>query len=296
MDLRIIGVSALVGLLIGLTGSGGGALMTPLLVLLFGYKAPAAIGSDLIASLFMRPIGALVHVRRGTIRWPIVGWLALGSVPGGFAGAALLHLLGSHGSSVRMLEYLLGVVLVAGALATVWRTIRGRSAMPTSATIALTPSRRALLVLLGLAGGLTVGVTSVGAGSLMIVGLVACYPMLSNAEVVGTDLAQAIPLTLAAALGAVYFGVFDTGLVGAMIIGSTPGVLIGAHFSSRSNGRVLRGAVAVVIFVSGLRYLGVISPLPLFLAGLGMALLTGSLTFRQRSGGLPAAIRRKRVA
>lgn len=269
--------------------------MTPLLVLLFGYKAPAAIGSDLIASLFMRPIGALVHVRRGTVRWPIVGWLGLGSVPGGFAGAALLHVLGTHGSSVRTLEYLLGAVLVAGALATVWRTIRGRAAMSKSATVALTRSRKALTVLLGLLGGVIVGLTSVGAGSLMIVGLVACYPMLSNAEVVGTDLAQAIPLTLAAALGAVYFGVFDAGLVGAMIIGSTPGVLLGAHLSSRSNGKVLRGAVAVVIFVSGLRYLGVTSPLPLFLAGLGMVLLIGSVSLLPNAGGRAAAFRRRRV-
>jgi uncharacterized membrane protein YfcA len=208
----------------------------------------------------------------------------------------LLNALGAHPSSVRDLEYLLGAVLVAGAVATAWRVLRARGGVVEPTTFTLAPSRKALTVSLGLVGGLTVGLTSVGAGSLMIVALVATYPMLSNAEVVGTDLAQAIPLTLAAALGAVVFGTFNMGLVGAMILGSTPGVLLGAHLSSRSNGKLLRGAVGVVIFVSGLRYLGVTSPAVLFAAGLAMALLIGGSSLRVGAKTLAATLRYRRVA
>jgi uncharacterized membrane protein YfcA len=241
-----------------MTGAGGGALMTPMLILLFGVKAPAAISSDLVAAVLMRPVGAAVHMRKGTVSYRLVGWLALGSVPMAFLGTYLLHLLGRASAAPTRVEQALGAALLTGAAAMVIRYVLDRrSGQDRSAAIRELVVRPLPTVAIGMAGGLIVGLTSVGSGSLMIVLLLFAYPMISAGRLVGTDLTQAVPLTLAAAAGALIFGHVDFGVTASIIIGSVPAVLVGSLFSSRAPDRYVRPVIAFVIFASGLKYVGV---------------------------------------
>jgi len=249
--------SAVVGLLVGLTGAGGGALMTPMLILLFSVKPAAAISSDLVAAVVMRPVGAAVHLRRGTVNLRLVGLMTLGSVPMAFLGAYLLRQLGHTASSQKNVEIVLGAALLAGAAAMVIRFLMDRKSGPRTAKVAEVRVRPVPTVLIGMAGGLIVGLTSVGSGSLMIVLLLFTYPLLSANQLVGTDLTQAVPLTAAAALGALAFGHVEFGVTASIIIGSVPAVLIGSLFSSRAPDRYIRPAITFVIFASGLKYVGV---------------------------------------
>jgi uncharacterized protein len=256
IDPYIVLGSAVVGLLVGMTGAGGGALMTPMLILLFGVKAPSAISSDLVAAVFMRPVGAAVHMRKGTVNYKLVGWLVVGSVPMALLGAYLLRLLGS--SSSTHVEQALGAALLTGAAAMVIRYVmdlragQGRTAALRDLVVRPLPT-----VLIGMIGGVIVGLTSVGSGSLMIVLLLFLYPMIGANRLVGTDLTQAVPLTLAAAAGALVFGHVEFGVTTSIIIGSVPAVFIGSLFSSRARDAYVRPVIAFVIFASGLKYVGV---------------------------------------
>jgi uncharacterized protein len=256
VDPYIVIGSAVVGLLVGMTGAGGGALMTPMLILLFGVKAPAAISSDLVAAVVMRPFGAAVHMRKGTVNYRLVGWLALGSVPAAFLGAYLLHLLGK-GSGTHV-EQVLGAALLAGAAAMVIRYVMDRrGGRDRAAAVRELVVRPLPTVAIGIAGGVIVGLTSVGSGSLMIVLLLFVYPMISAGRLVGTDLTQAVPLTLAAAAGALVFGHVEFGVTISIILGSVPAVVVGSLFSSRARDAYVRPVIAFVIFASGLKYVGV---------------------------------------
>jgi uncharacterized protein len=249
--------SAVVGLLVGLTGAGGGALMTPMLILLFSVKPAAAISSDLVAAVVMRPVGAAVHLRRGTVNLRLAGLMTLGSVPMAFLGAWLLRQLGDTSSSQKNVEILLGAALLAGAAAMVARSVLDRRSGPRTARIAEVRIRPVPTVAIGMTGGLIVGLTSVGSGSLMIVLLLFAYPLLSANQLVGTDLTQAVPLTAAAALGALAFGHVEFGVTASIIVGSVPAVLAGSLLSSRAPDRFIRPAITFVIFASGLKYVGV---------------------------------------
>jgi uncharacterized membrane protein YfcA len=258
VDPYIIIGSAVVGLLVGLTGAGGGALMTPMLILLFGVQPSAAISSDLVAAVLMRPVGAAVHLRKGTVNLRLVGWMVLGSVPAAFAGAYLLHLFGAGSAEQKHVEIALGAALLVGAAAMVLRYVLDRrSGNERRGAVADITCRPLPTVCIGLVGGLIVGMTSVGSGSLMIVLLLFLYPMLSAGQLVGTDLTQAVPLTLAAALGALAFGHVEFGVTASIVIGSVPAVLIGSLLSSRAPDRYIRPVITFVIFVSGLKYVGV---------------------------------------
>jgi uncharacterized protein len=250
--------SAVVGLLVGLTGAGGGALMTPMLILLFSVKPVAAISSDLVAAVVMRPVGAAVHLHKGTVNLRLVGWMCLGSVPMAFLGAFILRQLGDSSADQKNVEIALGIALLAGAAAMVLRYILDRrSVRPRTGDLSEVTVRPALTLLIGMVGGLIVGMTSVGSGSLMIVLLLFAYPMLSAGRLVGTDLTQAVPLTAAAALGALAFGHVEFGLTAAIVVGSVPAVLVGSLLSSRAPDRFIRPAITFVIFASGLKYVGV---------------------------------------
>jgi uncharacterized membrane protein YfcA/peptidyl-tRNA hydrolase len=249
--------SAVVGLLVGLTGAGGGALMTPMLILLFNVKPEAAISSDLVAAVVMRPVGSLVHVGKGTVNFRLVGWMCAGSVPMAFLGAWLLHELGSGAGTQLNVERALGAALLAGTAAMVLRScLDSRSGRLRTATVKELSIRPALTVLIGAVGGLVVGMTSVGSGSLMIVLLLFAYPLISARQLVGTDLTQAVPLTAAAALGALAFGHVELGVTTAVVLGSVPAVLIGSLLSSRAPDRYIRPVITFVIFASGLKYAG----------------------------------------
>jgi uncharacterized membrane protein YfcA len=241
-----------------MTGAGGGALMTPMLILLFGVTPSAAISSDLVAAVVMRPIGAAVHLRAGTVNRGLVKWMVLGSVPAAFLGTYLLHLMGDSKSAQSNIEQALGIALLVGAAAMVLRYALDRYTGQKRLGLVTTVEPRPLLtVAIGVIGGLIVGLTSVGSGSLMIVLMLFAYPMIGANQLVGTDLTQAVPLTLAAALGALVFGHVDFGVTGSLIIGSVPGVLVGSLLSSTIPDRYVRPAIAFVIFASGLKYVGI---------------------------------------
>jgi uncharacterized protein len=257
-DPYIVLGSAVIGLLVGLTGAGGGALMTPMLILLFGVKPSTAISSDLVAAVLMRPVGAAVHLHKGTVNLRLVGWMVLGSVPMAFVGAYLLHLFGSTSAAQGRVETALGAALLAGAAAMVLRyALDLRRGLQRAAIVRDIVCRPLPTVCIGMAGGIIVGMTSVGSGSLMIVLLLFVYPMLGAGQLVGTDLTQAVPLTLAAALGALAFGHVEFSVTTSIVIGSVPAVLIGSFLSSRAPDRYVRPAITFVIFASGLKYVGV---------------------------------------
>jgi hypothetical protein len=257
IDPYIVLGSAIVGLLVGMTGAGGGALMTPMLILLFGVKPSAAISSDLVAAVVMRPIGAGVHLRAGTVNLKLVRWLVLGSVPAAFLGAYLLRQLGDSKSAQNNIEVALGTALLIGSGAMVLRFVLDRRNPERRDAIVTQVLPRPLpLIALGIIGGVIVGLTSVGSGSLMIVGLLFIYPRLGANQLVGTDLSQAVPLTLAAALGAVIFGHVEFGVTLSLILGSVPAVFVGSMLSSTVPDRFVRPVITFVIFASGLKYVG----------------------------------------
>jgi uncharacterized protein len=270
VNLYVVLGSAVVGLLVGLTGAGGGALMTPMLILLFSVKPSAAISSDLVAAVVMRPVGAAVHLHKGTVNLRLVGLMSLGSVPMAFVGAYLLRLLGNGPSDQQHVEIALGAALLVGAAGMVVRFILDRRSLRSprprpvpdaaeapGASVRQVRIRPVPTVLIGMVGGLIVGMTSVGSGSLMIILLLFTYPLLSAGQLVGTDLTQAVPLTAAAALGALTFGHVEFGVTASIVIGSVPAVLIGSLLSSRAPDRYIRPAITFVIFASGLKYVGV---------------------------------------
>jgi uncharacterized membrane protein YfcA len=258
IDPYIVLGSAVVGLFVGMTGAGGGALMTPMLILLFGIKPSTAISSDLVAAVFMRPFGAAVHIAKKTVNWTLVGWMVLGSVPMAFVGSYLLHIMGHTKSAQTNIEKMLGAALLVGAAAMVLRYyLDRRSGHERQGVIHDLVVHPVRTVIIGMVGGLIVGMTSVGSGSLMIVLLLFLYPMLGANQLVGTDLTQAVPLTMAAALGALMFGHVQFSVTTSIIIGSVPAVLIGAYFSSRAPDKYVRPVITFVIFASGLKYVGV---------------------------------------
>jgi len=258
IDPYIVLGSAIVGLLVGMTGAGGGALMTPMLILLFGVSPSTAISSDLVAAVVMRPFGAAVHLRAGTVNLRLVRWMVLGSVPAAFFGTYVLHLLGHARSAQHKVEVALGVALLAGAAAMAVRFVLDRRTGQTRRGYVNDVQARPLAtVAIGVLGGIIVGITSVGSGSLMIVLLLFVYPMIGAGQLVGTDLTQAVPLTLSAAIGALIFGHVQFGLTASLIIGSVPAVLVGSLLSSTVPDRYVRPAIAFVIFASGLKYVGV---------------------------------------
>jgi hypothetical protein len=257
IDPYIVLGSAVVGFLVGMTGAGGGALMTPMLILLFGVQPSAAISSDLVAAVVMRPIGAGVHLRKGSVNRRLVGWMVVGSVPMAFFGAYLLSRLGNAKQAQEHVELLLGIALLVGAGAMVLRYLMDvRGGHSRSKQVHEIVARPLPTVLVGMVGGVVVGMTSVGSGSLMIILLLFLYPTLGAKQLVGTDLTQAVPLTAAAALGAIAFGHVQFGVTASLIIGSVPAVLVGSLVSSSVPDRYIRPAITFVIFASGLKYVG----------------------------------------
>jgi uncharacterized membrane protein YfcA len=263
-DPTIAVAGLLVGLVVGLTGMGGGALMTPILVFFFGVSPLAAVSSDVVASFFMKPIGGIVHLRRGTVHLGLVRFLCLGSIPGAFTGVLLLRLVGDGAAVQKFLLVALGGVLVAASAAMAAKSYlklrererrRGHPEAP-EPKLSDVPVRRLATVLVGAAGGLVVGLTSVGAGSLMIVCLLLLYPSIKVGQLVGTDLVQAVPLVASASIGHILFGDFTLGLTGSILIGAIPGVWLGARVSSHSPGSLVRRALTLVMLASGSKLLG----------------------------------------
>ena len=280
LNIYMILGSAVVGLLVGTTGAGGGALMTPMLILLFGVTPSSAISSDLVAAVLMRPFGAAVHLRKRTVNLRMVAWMVVGSVPMAFLGSYILHVLGGGGANDQThVELALGVALLLGASAMVLRYVLDkRAGHQRIATISEIAVRPLPTLAIGMVGGLIVGLTSVGAGSLMIVLLLFVYPRIGANQLVGTDLTQAVPLTAAAAAGALIWNPVVFGVTASIAIGSVPAVLIGSYFSSHAPDRLIRPIITFVIFASGLKYVGVpTTALGITVASLAVVVISGWL-------------------
>jgi len=234
-------------------------------VLLFKVQPLAAISSDLVAAMIMKPVGGGVHLRRGTVNFALVRWLTVGSVPAAFVGVLVLRQLGDGAMVQARIKQVLGVALLLAASSIAVKALleaRAARARLGAASDGLAPRRPFMVrplatVLIGVVGGLVVGMTSVGSGSLMIVLLLLLYPMLRSSELVGTDLVQAIPLVASAAVGHLLFGDFQLDLTASLLVGSIPGVYLGARLSSRANDVVIRPSLAVVLVASGMKLLGV---------------------------------------
>jgi uncharacterized protein len=268
MDYALALAGFFVGGVVGLTGMGGGALMTPMLVLFFGVQPLAAVSSDLVASAVMKPVGGFVHLRRGTVNLQMVKWLCVGSIPTAFAGVFVIRLLGDGEHVQEVVKTGLGVALLVAAASLVIKAYLGlvdrakrrglRAAGASDADVTPPPLRVRVLptVIIGALGGLIVGMTSVGSGSLIIICLLALYPTLKAAQLVGTDLVQAVPLVASAAVAHIFFGDFELGLTTSLLVGSIPGVYLGAQLSSRAPAGIVRRALTLVLLASALKLLG----------------------------------------
>ncbi|MEO5808501.1 MAG: sulfite exporter TauE/SafE family protein, partial [Sphingomicrobium sp.] len=239
----------LVGVLVGLTGVGGGSLMTPLLVLLFGFHPATAVGTDLLYASVTKTVGTAVHGRRKTVDWRVVGLLACGSVPASLITLFVLARAGSLGShAVGILNLLLGLMLLTTGTAIIFQAKIVAWLAPYSRE-AESNSIVRVTIILGAILGILVSVTSVGAGALGTTALLILYPQLPIARIAGSDIAHAVPLTLIAGIGHWLYGAVDFTLMASLLIGSIPGVIIGSMLGSRASDSVLRPILAITLLL-----------------------------------------------
>jgi uncharacterized membrane protein YfcA len=258
MDLRIPVLGFVVGLLVGLTGMGGGALMTPALILLGLARPTIAVGTDLVWGAVTKAVGAFVHCRQKTVDFTIVTRLAIGSIPGALAGLALLALLRRHGveSVDRVVVRMLAIALMCVALSLLVRSVQGRSLrMEASSQCSLHRTPGWLTSALGAAVGFLVSLTSVGSGSLIIACLVVLYPGSPMRRIVGSDILHALFLVGISAIGHLAMGGIDVPLVTALLVGSIPGVWVGSKTSVVIPERILQPIIAMTLFFLGYKLL-----------------------------------------
>jgi len=240
-----------VGLLVGLTGVGGGALMTPLLIVLFGIAPSTAVGTDLLFASITKTAGIWMHARRGTVAWDIAGLLAAGSLPAAFLAILALERFGPAGHQFETLvKATMGLALMLTALALLFKERLQRLGAQRGAAI---PERRLALatVATGVVLGLMVTLTSIGAGALGAAALFFLYPRLPTARIVGTDLAHAVPLAAVAGLGHLHLGTVNLQLLASLLMGSLPGIYLGSHLGAHIPERILRRVLALMLAVVG---------------------------------------------
>lgn len=255
-----------VGLLVGITGVGGGSLMTPLLVFLFGFKPAVAVGTDLLYAAITKSAGVFVHHgKHKSVDWKIVGFLAMGSLP--FAGMTLYvlkNLMAVDKDITGMITFTLGIALLLTASALMVRSVLLHRAVKLQLDDDISDAdnsgrfsprwEKIATVLTGAVLGILVTLSSVGAGALGTVALLFLYPRMSTLKVVGTDLAHAIPLTAVAGLGHLSLGNFDLQLLGSLLLGSVPGIWLGSLFSAKIPEYFLRPALAMLLMVIGVKF------------------------------------------
>jgi uncharacterized membrane protein YfcA len=286
--LSVLVVAFGVGIVVGLTGMGGGALMTPALIFL-GINPAAAVANDLVAASVNKSVGAAVHWRTGSPNLRLAGLLIAGSVPFAFAGGFIVKAIGDDEAQTEFLTNAIGgaLLLAAGSYALRMylqlRLVTGGNVLSTDE-----PHVRALpTITVGAIGGLLVGITSVGSGSLIMVALLLLYPTLSAVRLVGTDLVQAVPLVLAAAIGHVVNEGITWEVLIPLVVGGTPGTFLGARLAGWVSQSVIRRGIVIVLFLTGLKMLGV-APEWVGIIGAGLLLL-GPLAwgFVRQLHGLP---------
>jgi uncharacterized protein len=256
VDFALIAFGLGVGVLVGMTGIGGGSLMTPMLILVFGVTPVTAIGTDLAYAAVTKTVGGWKHLRQKTVDIRLSSWMAIGSVPAAVGGVWVLGLLedaAGRDFDDLVIAILAGALLLTGA-ATLIRAFLKRMHERERDTIALERRHKVAAVVLGVSVGFVLGVTSAGSGALIAVGLILLF-RLSPTRVVGTDVFHAAILLWAAGLAHVFAGNVDFALAGTILLGSVPGVWLGSHWSVRVEPAVLRTTLAVVLIGAGLALL-----------------------------------------
>ncbi|MDE2598963.1 MAG: sulfite exporter TauE/SafE family protein [Rhodocyclaceae bacterium] len=243
----------MVGAIVGLTGVGGGSLMTPLLVLMFGIHPAKAVGTDLLYAAITKSGGTWVHAGKGTVDWKIAGLLAAGSMPA--TAITLLtvhfHAPGGFGNSTKLISVMLGIALLLTAASLVFRSRLIAWAQSRNKTPRSQKTTDMLTVATGITLGVLVSLSSVGAGALGVTALLFLYPTLPTVKIVGSDIAHAVPLTLVAGIGHWFMGSVDFELLGSLLIGSLPGIYIGSHLAVRIPEKVLRPSLAAILLFTG---------------------------------------------
>ena len=264
-----------VGLLVGLTGVGGGSLMTPILMIFFNVKAAVAVGTDLLYASITKSVGIFAHGKLGNIDWKIVRLLAYGSIPASIVTILYLKQLNiASDDAVNSIKFWLGIALLLTSLSVLFRNQLARlSKTGHWINPAYTP---AITVILGFVLGFLVTLTSVGAGALGVTALLILYPKLPITRIVGTDVAHAVPLTLAAGLGHASIGTVDYQLLGTLLIGSIPGIWIGSHLSAKVAEHWVRVLLALILV-----YVGQKLAFPQFNQLIGVVVLLAIIGFKQ---------------
>lgn len=245
-----------VGLTVGVTGVGGGSLMTPLLVLLFGVSPATAVGTDLLYAALTKSLGGWVHSRNGTVDWKVVKRLSLGSLPAALFTIALFKYLALDARTLSsLMTGVLSVALLLTATALLLKDRIKKIAQRDDGTVYELHHRHlaAATIITGAIVGVLVTISSIGAGVLGTVALLFLYPRLSATKVVGTDIAHAVPLTAVAGLGHMTLGTVDLVLLGSLLLGSLPGIYLGSHLSAKVPEKVLRPLLAVMLLIIGVR-------------------------------------------
>ena len=283
--LAILAAGFFVGIVVGLTGMGGGALMTPALIFLGVGEAATVVTADLTAAAVYKSGGAIVHQREGTPNLTLAKWLILGSVPTALLGPYLVSWATDDAEQLdRVLKLCIGFALLFAALTyalRLWINLRRVRAGHQSTE---DPRVRPIPTLLvGALGGLLVGITSVGSGSVIMISLLMLYPGLSAAKLVGTDLVQAVPLVLAAAISNIALHGLDFGVLIPLLIGSVPGTILGARLAPRVPQSIIRRGIVVVLTMSGVALLdkagwaplgaGEDETSPMLVAGVGLVMV-----------------------
>jgi uncharacterized membrane protein YfcA len=246
----------LVGLIVGVTGVGGGSLMTPLLVLFFGVSPATAVGTDLLYASITKSMGGWVHATKGSVDWKVVKLLALGSIPAAILTILLLKVLALEEKALRgLVTSVLSVALLATATALLLKDWIKKIASRDDGTMYEIHHRHlpAATVVTGVVVGALVTISSIGAGVLGTVAILFLYPRMSAVKVVGTDIVHAVPLTAVAGLGHMALGTVDFVLLGSLLLGSLPGIYIGSHLSAKVPEKVLRPLLATLLLIIGLK-------------------------------------------
>ncbi|HEX7812069.1 MAG TPA: sulfite exporter TauE/SafE family protein [Burkholderiales bacterium] len=252
MELGYALAGLLVGFIVGLTGVGGGSLMTPLLIMVFGISPATAVGTDLLYASLTKATGVWVHARRGNVEWKLVGWMSAGSIPAAVIALLALHFLGVDSRPVGgLITGALGVALILTALAIVFREQLQKLGQRQGAEAWQASHTALATVVTGVVIGSLVALSSVGAGAVGVAALFWLYPRLPAVRVVGSDIAHAVPLTLVAGLGHSFMGTVDWQILLNLLIGSLPGIYRGSHLSGRIAERWLRPALASMLVIVG---------------------------------------------
>jgi uncharacterized protein len=288
-ELSLTGLA--IGLLVGLTGMGGGALLTPFLILVFGFKPTLAVGTDILHGAVFKTFGAVRHRRLGTVHARLTFWMFLGSGPMSLVGVQTAEWLESHyGDGVESTSAkVIGAALILGGLGFLAKTFVRRGVQPDDAPFLLRHNDRLAAFSLGVAGGFIVGLTSVGSGTFFALVMLLVFP-LTAAKIVGTDIFHAAALLWVAGIAHLIHGNVDLGAMGWLLLGSIPGILIGSQMTVRLPDRSLRVALATVLLASGVRLLEVPAYdvwVPLIL-GAG-AVLAGAVELKRLNGRVARA-------